>query len=93
MKVGSLVECVMDFSKSSVSYEDCPNRPIVGKQYIIRDIVDWPNGVFVRLEEIINPVPLGYAWEATFTIDGFRELMPPMEDVEEWINSNSLEYA
>ena len=93
MKVGSLVECVdNDFD----DIEDVCIVPKKGSIYHIREIYSDSDGDFVTLEEIVNP-PIKYLdgyirfGEPQFDIDAFRELLPPIANVEQHIKENTLE--
>lgn len=89
MRVGSLVECVKQF----VSHPTYGEKfPVLGKVYTVRDIVMY-NEASLLLEEIVNPKYLYQqgVTECCFFIDNFRELLPPISNIEEHINENTLE--
>lgn len=89
MRVGSLVECIQGVQPTI--YNEIV--PILKKPYTVRDILNLHNGVFIRLEEIINhqyQYEDGFE-ECGFDIKCFRELMPPIENIEEFINKNVFE--
>jgi hypothetical protein len=76
MKVGSIVECVNDIWEPR-TLESVPNRPFKGNAYVIRDIIEYPHGIGVHLEEIYNPdivFPSGRIAEPSFDINRFREM-------------------
>jgi hypothetical protein len=91
MKIGSLVELVdTNFAtrRHKITY------PIKGVVYTVRFIEKLPYGTGITLEEIVNPkvqTSDGFG-ECIFNINKFRELQPPIENIEEHINLNSLEY-
>lgn len=85
MKVGSLVECIKDFSifRQNRKFEKYETFPIKGNIYTVRGI---PNDRVILLEEIINPIkPYNDGnKECAFDMEGFREIQPPMEiNIEE----------
>jgi hypothetical protein len=84
MKVGSLVECVNDNFPIDRIYNEV--KPLKGKIYTIREIVETSFCVTVNLEELVNPIIeyLDGTDETSFDIRGFRELLPPMQiDIEQ----------
>lgn len=83
MKVGSLVECVELFESP---HEEHQNYivPVKGNIYTVREIrKETDYGVeftTILLEECVNPK---FTWngrhdEASFPVEGFREIQPPM---------------
>jgi hypothetical protein len=93
IKVGSIVELVND--NWGAKYDDGVVYPIKGKQYTVRSIEKSKHGTCILLEEIVNNRQVFYEGylEPAFFITRFRELLPPIENIEEHINQNSLEYA
>lgn len=94
MKVGSLVECVDTNWPTEILKVDTVfgfKLPVKGVICTIRDIRDQIN---ILLEEIDNS-HLAHLCElkieSGFHIKRFRELLPPMENVEEFVNENTLE--
>lgn len=96
MRVGSIVECVLDYTGCAYYGEICP---IIKRTYTIREIFPHPkeNQVLVRLEEIINK-PIDYynmsPWECGFYIHAFREIQFPddlQEQIEECLNRELIE--
>jgi len=91
MKVGSLVECIKDVSPSDrLKKMGC--KPIYkGLTYTIRDIfhnlIDQKQ-VLVTLVEVINPQNLIVCLETGYKIEHFWELLPPIDNVEQWVNEN-----
>jgi hypothetical protein len=88
MKVGSLVELVDDNWIELA--EDGEIYPIIKIPYTIRNMQFDSSGCGITLEEIINE-PFHYAegfGECNFDINRFRELMPPIENIEEYIKEN-----
>jgi hypothetical protein len=90
MKVGSLVECINDVFLHPRAKTIIPNRPIKGRNYFIREIVDARNGeVGIYLEEIENPKPLN-GLEPTFKITRFKEIEGLDMAVEELLEESLL---
>ncbi len=90
MKIGSLVELVDDnWTRPAWNNEVLPVKDII---YTIRSIEKTNEGAFIRLEEIVNPIYryLNEVGETQFGIAKFRELQPPIANIEEHINLNSL---
>lgn len=94
MKVGSLVELVDDdwIWQSNPIFINI--YPVKGNIYTVREI---RKGVYsshaILLEEIINkkyPYANGFS-EKGFSMDKFRELQPPIANIEKQINENTLE--
>lgn len=74
MKVGSIVECIANMNKYPLKGEVFPIKDGI---YTIREIVNWPEGVGLRFEEIVNPKRRECnTHEVAFTKDKFRELLP-----------------
>jgi len=91
MKIGSLVELINDKWKNQ-PYDEV--FPVKNKVYTVRAIEQESDGIGLLLEEIVNP-PSQYIdayGEPTFRIERFRELQPPIVNIEEYINQNTLEY-
>lgn len=88
MRVGSLVELVDDnFSSKDNNFwasYGCV-APIKGIVYTARSLYDDK----LRLEEIINPTFGNY--EPGYFVSRFRELQPPIANIEQHIKENSLE--
>lgn len=85
MKVGSLVELINDkWIDLPLSFETYPVKGVI---YTVRDIEEFKDGVYIRLEEIINPKYKSYDFygECQFNADKFRELLPPITiDIEQF---------
>jgi hypothetical protein len=78
MRVGSLVELINDNWVKIVAGE---SLPVKGKIYTVREI----EGNGIRLEEIVNPIMM-YSFgmrECRFNAAMFREVLPPIDLVEE----------
>jgi len=92
MKVGSLVELIDDNWSTGAGI--AKYRPVKNKVYTVRAIEEFGDeGMGILLEEIINPL-FPYADgvdEPHFKPSRFRELLPPIENIEENINEDSLE--
>jgi len=89
MKIGSLVECTSQFDE----IEDFEETPKVGKIYTVSSICKgrWK---YITLHEIKNPITeyeSGGVGEAEFDIRGFKEVLPPLQNIEEHIKENILE--
>jgi hypothetical protein len=88
MKVGSLVKCVNN--KGHHPYWIPAKLDTV---YTVRDINVCPimgtTGVY--LEEIVNETNPYTGHEYGYLISRFRELVPPIDNIEEHIEENSLE--
>lgn len=94
MKIGSLVELIND--KWGANYDDGVTYPVKRKTYTVREIDSDDRGEpCITLEEIINSKRVFYRGllEPAFYMKRFRELMPPIENIEEFINENTLEYV
>lgn len=94
MKIGSLVELVDDnWNKNGLNR--LVTFPVKNKPYVIREVVKIGSGYGLLLEEIdnsgLNMFTEGGA-ETTFDITRFRELLPPISNIEETINLNLKEY-
>lgn len=87
MKIGSLVGCV-----DNIMTDDRWITPKLETVYTVRDLnIDPLTGVGgLYVEEIVNGTN-GMGLELGYKLYRFRELMPPMENVEEYIKENSLE--
>lgn len=75
---GILVECIGHFEP----WRDVAARlgvavPYRGIVYTVRDIEDYQGSVWVRLEEIRNPVVNGHLRECAFDGDAFRPVGRP----------------
>lgn len=94
MKVGSIVECVKPSIRELAGFEIISNikMPIVGHIYTVRETLIREGYSAILLEEIINPklwYKPGYV-EICFQSSRFRELLPPIENIEEYINKNTI---
>lgn len=97
MKVGSLVECVnTDFGIQRKHNEPQGMKfPVKKIVYTVRHIFTTRDGrTGLTVYEIDNSflskrTPSGL--EPAFRADNFRELQPPIANIEEHINSNTLE--
>jgi len=77
MKVGSLVELVDD---SRWTLPKAPfEKPVKGRIYTVRQVINCPTAIGIRLEEIYGRNYLGHKTEIMFDAKRFRELQPPME--------------
>lgn len=85
MKVGSLVECI----DGKLIHNTIDKLPKEGEVYTVRTIERVGCDVFIRLDEIVNPirecrnsVTLAVTGEKKpqFNILRFRELQPPMAE-------------
>lgn len=69
--------------------------PKINGIYIVRSLyVNSSGNHFILLEEIINqPIKTKFGTfpEPPFAIECFRELMPPIENIEEFISKNTKE--
>jgi hypothetical protein len=93
MKVGSLVELVNDKWGKKEDFPGIVNYPKKGVIYTIRDIISNKRGTYCHLEEIVNPIIqtlLEGTGETWFSCKRFRELQPPIANIEEHINENTL---
>lgn len=81
MKIGSLVVCIDN--KNPQFPGVMPELDVI---YTVRAI-PWSAGVY--LEEIVSGYIDGV--EIGFLLRRFREVLPPIEDIEECIKENSLE--
>lgn len=90
MKVGSLVECVDTNWRNP---ETDTINPVKGKVYTVREIVRYSGETFILLVEIVNKKKhyLEGFYEGCFLIKRFRETQPPIANIEEHINENTLE--
>lgn len=93
MKIGSLVECI-----NNIGCENTP--PVLGVIYTVRAIHEdgmvLKNGVIVfgvgiQLEELRNKSVYSDGSEKYYRTKRFRELLPPIANIEEHINQNTLE--
>jgi len=94
MKVGALVECINDTWKQK-TIETVPNRPIKGKYYTIRTVAQYPHGIGVTLEEVVNARTVQYKGqllEPSFDAERFRELtdLPDIEELLEEVFAGEL---
>lgn len=94
MKIGSLVECIkISIGRSS---EFSVNMPKKGNIYTVRHIKKFNSSYSkcgILLEEIVNK-PIKFATgseEPYFPIEFFREVQPPIENIEEKIKEETLE--
>ena len=95
MKIGSLVELVDDNFNSfynTISIMNGAKKPVKNVAYTVRDIFTIKADCLIRLEEIVNPLDKFIGMEGGYFIKRFRELQPPITNIEEHINLNSLEY-
>lgn len=94
MKVGSLVECLKHNSSCSDSLKGKGARfPHTETVYTVREIRDG-SSTRILLEEIDNSHLAMFTpskREPGFNILFFRELQPPIANIEEHINENTLE--
>lgn len=94
MKVGSLVELVNDNWSIGFHSFYCNNIttfPVKNKTYTVRDIFTLLGSTAIVLEEIQNTGCELSGLEEAFMIERFRELQPPIANIEEHINENTLE--
>lgn len=68
------------------------NLPLKNKVYTIRVISKREKGVCILLEEISNEKHPVSNREYAFLSSRFRELLPPISNIEETINLNLKEY-
>lgn len=97
MKIGSLVICVDDQGLINTI------KPERNKIYTIRHIrtVEYKKSNYgisnsqdgILLEEIVNDNAPGYPEEKGYKIYRFKEVMPPIANIEECINQNTHELA
>lgn len=87
MKVGSIVELIDDTNWRNLA--PC-KLPVKGVPYTIRGIIKWHDGTGVYLEEIVNRNFLGSNTEGAFMVERFRELLPPIENIEKYIEENTI---
>lgn len=80
MKVGSLVECIQDFSSQAPLKEGSPIVPIVGDIYTVFGLSPISDKHIV-LEECYAVSPVNGRPYA-FPVSGFREIQPPMDLTE-----------
>jgi hypothetical protein len=68
--------------------------PVVERPYMVRITREDTNGLAILLEEIKNPLidykGTGELSELGFYAKRFKEIFPPINDVERWINQNSV---
>jgi len=93
MKVGSLVELIDDSNWRNIAPAIFPVKHVI---YTVRLIECHPvtKGIFILLDEIHNRNYIGNAasdMECGFRIDRFRELLPPLANIEQHIKENTLE--
>ncbi len=88
MRVGCMVECV----------DECNGRNILGVRVgkiipkgSILTIRDLPSESGVLFEEVINGLNYSTNQEWCYMKFKFRELLPPIANIEEHINENTLE--
>lgn len=93
MRVGSLVECV---NNEGIQFAI---KPELNKIYTVRRVRTVSEkkllGVNskedgILLEEIVNPI-VAFNEEAGYKTWRFREVQPPIGNIEELINENTLE--
>lgn len=100
MKAGSLVECINN--------KDFPHKIKLNTVYVVSDIYDVGDYIetipkdcyetsrpLLRVEECVMPnfkLDNATVINPPFFMDDFRELLPPLENIEETINENTLEY-
>lgn len=89
MKVGSLVKLIREVGEKEFDEEILPR---IGPIYTVREIIGkrWK---YIKLEEIVNPIFNydGDIGEAEFAMWAFKEILPPIENIEEHVNKNTLE--
>lgn len=95
MKVGSLVELVDDNWDVCVYLKTwLIELPVRNKVYTVRDISNIPAYNYktsILLDELFAGVHPIWETEEAFLITRFRELQPPIANIEQHINSNTLE--
>jgi hypothetical protein len=90
MKVGSLVECIVAVHPIVRMQYFFITFPEKGKIYTVREIQNHDGGrIGICLEEIKNP-ELNHS-EFCFDINAFREVLPAIQNIEEYINENTAE--
>lgn len=88
MRAGSLVECVDDTGEKD---KRCL-YPVKNVIYTIREIRKSPDvGLAITLNEIVNDMRTCFGLEVGFRASRFRELLPPIANIEEHINENTLQ--
>jgi len=88
MKVGSIVEILPHpvAANPSTIYR----APIVGEKVTIREIEYFNGDILARFEEYIIGISFsGHEWG--LETQYLRELLPPIENIEEYINENTVE--
>lgn len=94
MRVGSLVELVNN-NWCNVPFHNpmCGiiNFPVKSTVYTVRSIVKMSGETAIILEEIRNDICKMTGFEEAFLITRFRELQPPIANIEEHIKENTLE--
>ena len=97
MKVGSLVECIRTIPDFFYDGKKLI-MPKVGKVYTVVEIGRFDNGsckgkICIYVDEIETQSIKwnGSIEEIAFSISWFRELLPPIANIEEHINENTLD--
>jgi len=94
MKVGSLVQCVGNQGLKNVAPPDLTAiytvREIRTPEYK-RTLGVTSTKIGILLEEIVNPSHPLYGEEFGYLSHRFREVQPPIANIEEHINENTLE--
>lgn len=92
MRIGTLVECI-DGSFSQKQLLALKQIPVKGNHYFIREIVEYPHGVGVLLEELRNPLIQAYGsmLEPSFAVERFREIEGLDEAVDELLEVLEVE--
>lgn len=81
MKIGSIVECVDNLGCKMPEFAPKRHTP-----YTVSEIDEN----LISLEEITLPIWMGNT-PYMYNMERFRELIPPIANIEEHINSNTLE--
>lgn len=92
MQVGSLCEYIganlndADYKMISMGFI----VPNLNTPYTVRDVFEYRGNMCIRLEEIKQPISSA-GFEEAYKMKCFRELQPPIPNVEQWVNDNTLE--
>lgn len=92
MKIGSLVECVETPHVKDPDYN--AEIPTKGKIYTVRDVAKFEVGIGVVVHELQNKPYLFRdtgIMEPYFPIKIFRQVQPPIANIEKHIKENTLE--
>lgn len=92
MEVGSLVVCINNSGVHHIGIDYGAIIPKLNTVYTVRDI--RTDNYSLLLEEIDNSHLIGRNFkkrEPGFNVKRFRELQPPIANIEEHINENTLE--